>query len=183
MKLVAIDPGFADLAYAVLYTTRVGEVRLLDLARIATKKETKKRKSHVGTDDGRRIDEIATALERAFKKHEPDLVGYELPAASKGARAGHALGMAHAIVRLSTRLYSPQMPLIEVTVNDARRAATGKRTGKVTEDEVHAAIGEQFGTGPGWIDQWSVHELDAIAVGLAALESSVARALIGRRVG
>jgi Holliday junction resolvasome RuvABC endonuclease subunit len=179
--LVAVDGGLAELGLAALDLDgmRVRGTRLL-----STKRETKKRKLHVGSDDARRIDALLEGLDRFVEEHgcDPVAIAYELPSAAKGARAGHALGIAHGMVRAWGRVLVAQLgrsiPLIEVTVGDARLAAVGRPSGKATETEAHAALTRRFTNVTGVL---SVHELDAIAVGLAAIETPVGRALRGAR--
>jgi Holliday junction resolvasome RuvABC endonuclease subunit len=174
---IGIDGGLAELGFAV-FDASAGQV--LRTGVYSTKKETKKRKLHVGSDDARRIDLLAGHLGALFAEWSPSLVGYELPAAAKGARAGHALGIAHALVRLSARLYSATVPLVEVTVGDARRACC-PRLGRVAEHEAHAALVARFDLAP----TLEAHELDALAVAIAALDTPIGdavRSSAGRRV-
>lgn len=175
MIVVGIDGGLAELGYAVLDVGN--EARVLRTGVYSTKKkETKKRKLHVGSDDARRIDALAAQLVALLSASAPALVAYELPSAAKGARAGHALGIAHALVRLSTRLHSATTPLVEVTVGDARGACC-PGIARPKEHEAHAALADRFGLS---LDATSAHELDAIAVALASLGTPVADALRSR---
>lgn len=175
MKLMCWDPGFAGLGWAVLDVRR-DRVERVESGVLSTKKESKKRKLHVGSDDARRIDLLARELRALVSTFAPALVAYELPAASKGARAGHALGIAHATVRLCARHLDDARPIVEVTVLDARRAALGRATGKTPESEVHDVLRRRF-----FADEPKpeAHELDAVAVGLAALETEIVKAMLG----
>lgn len=190
VRIAAIDPGFADLAVAVLDVEPDGALWFVEAARLSTKKESRKRMTHVGTDDGRRIDALSDELLAILARSAPLVIGYELPAASKGARAGHALGIAHAVVRLTARRFRADASLVECTVLDARLAAVGRSRGRATEDEAHAMIrdGSAGVSFPGpdaaeWLARLSTHELDAIAVGIATARSSVVLALRASRAG
>lgn len=172
MKLLAVDPGFASLGWAVLEV--IGDrVEVVDHGLIETKKEAKKRRLHGGSDDARRIDDLAHALRAVALAHYARLGAYELPAAAKGARAGHAMGIAHAVVRLV--LTGHCAAVVEVTVDDARRAAA-RTTSRASEKDAHAAIVGRFWPGDECSCEASAHELDAIAIGLAALETQVIKA-------
>lgn len=193
MRMLAIDPGFAELGWAVLDFGAVQAVPGIGFAAVEaevvacgvlrTAKETKKRKLHSGSDDGRRIDLLTEALVRlsveqgvvqhreAWKYGAFHLGAYEIPSAAKGARAAHALGLAHAISRIALRRTCSSV--VEITVADARTAAAGKP--KAKEGDAHAAIKARW---PRLVHA-TAHELDAIAVGLAALETPVGMALRG----
>lgn len=183
MKILAIDPGFAELGWAVIDASP----RALDVVAcgvLRTAKEAKKRKLHSGSDDGRRIEQLALALEQVRGAHGDGgafrLGAYELPAAAKGARAAHALGLAHAIVRLSLRAACAS--IVEVTVQDARAAVVNRPNvppiRRPSEKETHEVLIANY---PRLVDA-TAHELDAVAVGVAALETPVGRALLGKGV-
>lgn len=178
MRLLALDPGFANLGWAVL-TVGPDGVDVVARGLIETAKENRKRQLHSGSDDGRRIDELAGQLAVVRVQHAVsrtfDLGAYELPSAAKGARAAHALGLAHAISRMSLRRLCSSV--VEVTVADARRVAAG--VPKAKEAAAHDAIKARWPH----LTQASTHELDAVAVGLAALETPVGMALSAREAG
>lgn len=177
MKILGIDIGLAAMGWALVEFDSTG----LPLCNVragvwTTKKETKKRQLHVGSDDARRLDELAAFLQRVSL--ECDVAAYELPGGQKGARAAHALGLAHGLVRgvLRTRA---GLPVVEVTAYDAKRAlASGSNASKDAMIR-HARV---F-----WpeIDQLAKtvreHAADAIGVTLAAARTEVVRvAMVGR---
>lgn len=172
MKILGIDIGLAAMGWALVDV----DTGAVTAGVWTTKKETKKRQLHVGSDDARRIDDLIHALWRIAS--ECDVAAYELPAGQKGARAAHALGIAHGLTRgvLRTR---PGLPVVEVTAYDAKRALAGG-----TNASKDAMIERARALWPG-IDGLAKgvqeHAADAIAVALAASHTEVARAARGQR--
>jgi Holliday junction resolvasome RuvABC endonuclease subunit len=169
--LLGIDAGFAELGWAVL---RDGILEAT--GRIRTAKGNRKRGLHSGSDDARRIDEVRRALLVVLDTWAPDAVGYELPSGSQRARQAQSLGFAHAIVRCIVRDWDDTMPLLEVTVLDARRSVCG--SAKPTEATTHDILRGRWGGLAGR----SPHELDAVAVAVCASGSDVVR-MLARRAG
>jgi len=167
LSILGIDGGLAALGWSCVIEDRKHRVLPIAHGLIETAKETKKRKLHVGSDDARRIEVILRELDRAVSRCpvKPNLIAYELPAAAKGARAGHTLGVAHGLIR--TWGYLSEYPMVEVTVLDARRAATEIEHGRVTEEDTNAALVRRWPR----LKKVSQHERDAVAVALAAFDS------------
>lgn len=177
IRIVGIDGGLAALGIASVEFDTGGAFQKAYTRLFETKKETKKRKLHVGSDDARRIDALSESVLRFLRATGPDIVAYELPAAAKGARAGHALGIAHALVRCTVRQWSQETPIVEVTVGDARKAVCPDPK-RPTEEEVHAVLRHAVRGWDGWAGRdVSTHELDAVAVAYAAFRTSIAAAV------
>jgi Holliday junction resolvasome RuvABC endonuclease subunit len=171
--ILGIDGGLAALGFAVV---DVGRSEVLASGVLKTAKETVKRKLHVGSDDARRIDQLSDGIVALYRTWAPELLAYELPSGAKSARAAHALGIAHALVRVSARRADVRMPIVEVTVGDARKACC-PGVGRVSEEDAHAALADMFTL---VLSRYQTHELDAIAVAVAASRSEVAAALSQR---
>ena len=154
MITVGFDLGFAACGWAMIDVDRcvTGLIR--------TKRETRRLMLHQSSDDARRIDVLASEMQRVLDEHLPELVAYELPSGSRGASQARALGYAHGIVRVIGRDHR----LVEVPVLDARRWVAGVALGRVTEEQAHACV----------VSRWpqlasvSVHERDAVIVALTA---------------
>lgn len=171
MKILGIDIGLAAMGWALVDVGAGGEVFGVRAGVWTTKKETKKRQLHVGSDDARRLDDLITLLWRTTL--ECDVAAYELPGGQKGARAAHALGLAHGLTRgvLRTRA---GLPVVEVTAFDAKRAlADGSNASKDTMIKRARHLWPQI---DGLGKTLREHAADAIGVALAAARTDVARA-------
>lgn len=176
MKILGIDIGLAAMGWALVEFDSTGLAYANVRAGVwTTKKETKKRQLHVGSDDARRLDELTVLLRCVVP--ECDVAAYELPGGQKGARAAHALGLAHGLVRgvLRTRA---GLPVVEVTAFDVKRAlADGSNASKDTMIKRARVL---------WpaIDQLGKtvreHAADAIGVTLAAARTEVVRVAMVR---
>lgn len=179
MKILGIDIGLAAMGWALVDVGPAGGEAINVFGVRAgvwtTKKETKKRQLHVGSDDARRLDDLIVVLWRTAL--ECDVAAYELPGGQKGARAAHALGLAHGLTRgvLRTRA---GLPLVEVTAYDAKRAlAGGPNASKDAMIKRARGLWPQIDDLPKTVRE---HAADAIGVVLAAAETDVARAAMVR---
>lgn len=182
--ILAIDPGFAALGWAVLELLPGGAVGIEDAGVLVTERETRRRQLHAGSDDARRLDLLSEALQGLVQNWRPLVAVYELPAAAKGGRANHALGLAHGVVRGTLRATDPTLALVEVTAYDAKVAATGgKSAGKA---QVNAGVTARIAGAAGLIAArvprvpLREHAFDACAIGLAALSTATVQALVRR---
>jgi Holliday junction resolvasome RuvABC endonuclease subunit len=171
VKILGIDIGLAAMGWALVDVGSGDDVVGVRAGVWTTKKETKKRQLHVGSDDARRLDDLIVLLWRTAL--ECDVAAYELPGGQKGARAAHALGLAHGLTRgvLRTRA---GLPLVEVTAYDAKRAlAGGPNASKDAMVRRARAMWPQIDELPKAVRE---HAADAIGVARAAARTDVARA-------
>lgn len=186
--ILAIDPGFAALGLAVL---DIAAKHVLSVSLITTEREAKKRMVHAGSDDGRRIDMLSREIAGLVALWQPAVVAYELPAAAKGSRAQHALGLAHGLVRATVRTVATSLnqptSIVEVTAGDVK-SALGLKPRGVTKLDVEREVLWRFSESRP-LERWAAetkakdkreHGFDACAVGVAASTTSVALALRGR---
>ena len=186
--VLGIDGGLASMGWAILETSFDHDASEVAYAVHSagvwtTQREAKKRQLHVGSDDGRRLDALADEL---FAKIAPlgdegpeiDLFGYELPAGARGARAAHALGMAHGLVRGVLRGQS-SIPVVEVTARDAKAALT--RSAVATKDQMIERAAAAWSSILKLPKGQREHAADAIAVALAASRTQAGRSIVRRR--
>lgn len=178
MKILGIDIGLAAMGWALVDVGHGGEICGVTAGVWTTKKETRKRQLHVGSDDARRIDDLIHALWRTASECDVALAAYELPAGQKGARAGHALGIAHGLTRgvLRTR---PGLPVVEVTAYDVKRALAGGTN--ASKDTMIKRARVLWPGIDGLVKGVQEHAADAIGVAIAAARTDVARAAMVQR--
>lgn len=178
MIVLGFDLGLAALGWARVDVRALGgaspaTLEVLGFGVFTTKKEAKRRKLHVGSDDARRMDSLASGIvDQLGRGPRAQLIGYEIPGGSQGARAAHAMGLAHGLVR--GLLHTSTVPVVEVTARDGKVAfcdsATASKEAMVAEAENWCAIW----TLPEGVRE---HAADAIAVALAAAETSAGRSV------
>lgn len=186
--VLGIDGGLASMGWAILecsFDYEASEVAFaVHSAGVwTTQREAKMRQLHVGSDDGRRLDALADEL---FRKIAPmddegpdiDLFGYELPAGARGARAAHALGMAHGLVRGVLRGQS-SIAVVEVTARDAKAALT--RRPVATKEEMIERATAAWRALRKLPKGQQEHAADAIGVALAASRTQAGRSIVRRR--
>lgn len=175
MKILGIDIGLAAMGWALVEFDAGGRVLTNVRAGVwTTKKETKKRQLHVGSDDARRLDDLIALL--SAEAANCDVAAYELPAAAKGARAGHALGLAHGVVRGVLRSRAG-LPVVEVTAFDVKRGLTNDRNAsKELMIECASILWPQVRYLGKKVQE---HAADAIGVAMYAETTDVARARRG----
>jgi hypothetical protein len=160
MRCLSVDLGFAACGVALMGHDDAG-VTLDNTKLLTTKREARRLMLHQSSDDARRIDVLVEELMRLRAVYQPDLIAYELPSGSRGASQARALGYAHGIIRAVGR----GVRMVEVPVLDARRWVAGVAIGRVTEEQAHAIVVSRYP----WLASVSVHERDAVVVGLAAM--------------
>jgi Holliday junction resolvasome RuvABC endonuclease subunit len=173
-RIIGIDIGLASMGWAV-GEVHSGTMIVSQCGVWRTAKETKRRQLHVGSDDARRIDLLADHLRALMEEPAACVLGYELPAAAKGARAAHALGIAHGLVRASVR--GTHLVAVEVTARDVKAALAG--TPNASKEEMIAAAGELCGAVYELPKSIQEHAADAVGVVLATFRSAVGRAAVG----
>lgn len=189
MRILAIDIGLASMGWALVDVvhgvnpahiddTHPG-VTVIGCGVIETKKEAKKRQLHSSSDDARRIDELVDALNE-LKATGAQVYTYELPAGQKGARAAHALGIAHGLVRSTLRVGG--MPVVENTARDAKAAMAGDASAS-KESVIACAMRIRGAASPlSKIPKTKrEHAADAIANAICAAQTPTARMVASTR--
>lgn len=205
MIVMGLDPGFANLGYAVVDVQRVGEVythRLLTAGVIRTKPEAKRRKTTESTDLIRRMYDLRARLlsveylvpipgtpARSWtpivgKTHNkvPAFTDAAYIAAEamswgmRGTKSNRSVGMAWGV--LVATAAADRKALIEVQPTEVKKLAHG--TGS-TKDEIQAAVLAQ----PGYEGLQAIlaglprtkheHVCDACAVAIVSLSTDAAR--------
>jgi Holliday junction resolvasome RuvABC endonuclease subunit len=175
VKILGIDIGLAAMGWALVDAGPGGQVFGVVRAGVwTTKKEAKRRQLHVGSDDARRLDDLIRQLTEVAAVCE--IAGYELPAGQKGARAAHALGLAHGVVRGVLR-GRRGLAVVEVTARDAKSALGRVPTASKDVMIAHAGIlWPQIDKLGKTVQE---HAADAIGVCLAVAATDVGRAISG----
>lgn len=184
MIVLGLDTGLASLGWALVHVSLNGTIPIHEVITAGvwtTAKETKKRQLHVGSDDARRIDYLADRLFEMFDADAarlPDLAAYELPAAAKGARAAHALGIGHALIRTALRSIET-VPVVEVTARDVKSAlatdANASKEQMIAEARLLWPNLDKLRKGD------HEHAADAIGVAIMGAGTQVGRALLAQK--
>lgn len=169
MIVFGIDIGFASLGWAVRRYDPFGRTAgdVLDAGVITTEGEDGPR----GQDDVRRMDVLAQGLVLLTDDHQANVIAYERPIGSQGARAAHTLGLAHGLVRglFADVIGQAGRPLFDVTPREVK-LALGRDVGADKETMIGAALAH-------WPQLAAIkaehqeHAADAIGVTLAVLHS------------
>lgn len=166
MRIVGIDPAFANMGLCSCDVSRTGavvEVHALKL--VSTEADTAKtvRKS---SDDLRRAQELHKALQHFCNDHT--LAFAEVPSGAQSARASWSLGIALGVIA------SCPIPVIQVSPIEVKLATIGTKTAK--KGEIIAWAVEKF-PDAGWLRHAgkltanNEHLADALAVIYAGIRS------------
>lgn len=169
MTLLTADPGFANFGYGVLSL----EGEIIEVGVIRTEKSPKKRRVLEVDDMLRRTQQITRELHRIVGHHKVRLIACE--AMSYAPNASSAAKLAMGFASLAAVAVLGDIPIIQATPQMVRKAILGRSGDK---DELAEHVAHHFKitkfTIPGVPHE---HILDALAVGIYALSSDLAKAL------
>jgi Holliday junction resolvasome RuvABC endonuclease subunit len=171
--VLGLDPSLCNLGIAAIdLRLNFREDRVVELQVIRTEPSAKKRKLLVAEDDARRVAELVGGLHQVIARRRPVALVIESPAGSQHAKSARALGLAFGAMVATAKLLG--LPLVQVTVQDVKRAACGRRDG--SKEDVIAAMEQRY-PGVQWPTPAGVveHAADAIAAVVAALDSDTLR--------
>lgn len=139
LRVLGLDPGFAEMGMAVLEKTPDQHLRVVTLEPIRTKRSDKKamRNLRVSDDDERRSREIWNALGDALVRYKPQVIAVEQYTPFKAQGGGafkvmricgliHGFALSHDVLYLS---FNPQ---------DLKRGTTGRLS--ASKEEVAAGL-------------------------------------------
>lgn len=184
MIILGIDPGFANLGWAILLHDR--ETRFLAVGTVTTEKTTHKREVRAASDNTRRLRELALALAEIVEKR---LAAFSLAdvllaaeEASHPRQAASAIKVGAAWGVVVAFAATADLPIVEVAPKDLKRIVAGNAG--ATKDGVQAALealhpelAGLWPIGPRGGKELVEHACDAAAVAHCALASDLARAM------
>lgn len=170
LRVLGVDPGFANIGVCLMLFTPAHEPELLELSLIETKKDSRKKNIREKSDDMRRLGEIRDEFHSISKHWDYDVVAFEeMPGAvlSKGVirKIASAWGACWALLTRKRGVLS-----FEYSFADIKRVVTGRK--QATKAEIIGALGQRF---PELLeleipDKKREHPADAIAVALLAMQ-------------
>jgi crossover junction endodeoxyribonuclease RuvC len=177
MRIVGIDPGFANLGLAAVELHQPAGSTLLGIKLVRTQPTAKKQRMAAADDESRRLAEIEDAMISFFDEYKPDIVAMENPPWGKNAHAVKSCalmwGAAHCLCR--TR----GLVLINVSAQEIKKALTGNKS--ASKEEVFDAVKSKHPTFTKWPTIAAVeHVADAAGAALTIRNHPLVFALLGR---
>lgn len=177
-SILGVDPGFANLGWAVLHIGSRPE--LVDCGVIVTKKSNRKQPTFAASDTFRRARELSGYLENRAGAYlgEVRILASESMSWPRNAATSAKLGMAWGILAsLSERF---QWSSVDISPQELKRHFLGRASG--SKEEIQTAVLERWpemeGVVSGITPGLREHIYDAAAVSLMAFDTSeVARVL------
>lgn len=167
LKIAALDPSFNNTGIAIATLNKDLELRVHKLTLIQPDKTTNKARAKLkirkSNDDIRRAKFACESIQAEIKGC--DIVFAEIPVSGQSARAAFSFGIVYGI------LAGIEQPLIELTPQEVKVAATGIKT--ATKEEMMAWAYEKYPhlnwrkikrNGIQVLKKDSEHEADAIGV-------------------
>lgn len=173
--ILGVDPGFASFGYStVRLLPSIEEVMLTDVIR--TQKSPKKLNVKAADDNFRRSQAIAAVLHEVVKRWQPVAIAAESMSFPRNASAAAKVAMAWGI--LSDLCYIYQLPMVQATPQDIKKALCGNKS--ATKEDVQKALEVRYGdqflrftqTVPA--GQWE-HGFDSVGAVVSCLDSDVIR--------
>lgn len=177
MRIVGIDPGFANLGLAAIELHQPAGSTLLGIKLVRTQPTAKKQRMAAADDESRRLAEIEDAMISFFDEYKPDIVAMENPPWGKNAHAVKSCalmwGAAHCLCR--TR----GLVLINVSAQEIKKALTGNKS--ASKEEVFDVVKSKHPTFTQWPTIAAVeHVADAAGAALTIRNHPLVFALLGR---
>tara|TARA_Y100000310_G_C20647566_1_gene797500 strand:- start:1143 stop:1721 length:579 start_codon:yes stop_codon:yes gene_type:complete len=188
--LLALDPGFANLGYAV---RKVGGRKTLnsvvELGTFRTKPSVKKRRIRSVDDNERRIGELWDGIHGLVESYSPAVIAVEAFSPPRSSSTAAKIAMVYGMLLAISR--EEGTPFLSITPQEAKEAVCGKRN--ASKDEIEDRLLSHYGpcdsawdagiqrTG-GFPDGACVHAWDALAIAHATLDDPLIRAIC-KRIG
>ncbi len=151
-KILAVDPGYDRCGIAVFsYTTKA---ELLDSSCVTTNPKD---------PHGKRLHAIYTSIQKAIKTHTPDVLAIESLFFSLNKRTAMKVAEARGVILLAAE--ETRLEILEISPQEVKLSTTG--LGNSDKQSVQKMVSTILKINlAGRIDD----EIDAIAIGLAAIE-------------
>jgi crossover junction endodeoxyribonuclease RuvC len=173
--IVGIDPGFANIGYAVVQVESWGE-KLLDLGVIQTEKSNNKRKVFASDDNLRRAREISARLKQIIVRDGALKVAalcVESMSFPRNAANAAKVAMCWGCIATFSQLYG--LPLVQSSPQEIKKKLCGDKT--ASKEEVAAAVTRRYANAPKLLADlaasYQEHPYDAAAAAITALDSEV----------
>lgn len=183
-RILALDPGFASLGYAVVELRPIAEgpavVRghTVELGVIRTKAAGKKRRVRAADDNVERCRELSVALGALLTAHRPIAIVAESMSFPRSSSVAAKVAMAWGVI--VDRATVLGLPIVQATPQEIKRAVAGDRSAS-KEDVGKAVLASVVGVHallqpiPAPVRE---HPIDALAAFIASLESEPIRMAI-----
>ena len=133
--ILGVDPGFAFFGLSVVQLLPDAE-RIVWVDVIRTQKTDKKREVRAADDNFHRAQVIAAELHAVVKQHCPVAIAAEAASDPRNASAAGKIRMAWGV--LADLCYVYQLPLVQVSPQDIKKALCGDKS--ASKEEVRAAL-------------------------------------------
>lgn len=170
IRVMSMDPAFRNFGIAILdidIDTR--ELDPVALRLLQTDGKEKKKGVRAGSVNLRNAQELVAGMNQMIERFDPRLACAEIPSGAQSSAAAYGFGVAVGV------LGSCSLPIIQVTANEAKIAATGKKG--ATKDQMIAWATTQW-PDLNWlrhgkrITKANEHLADALAIAKAATETA-----------
>lgn len=178
LRLLGLDPGFANIGWAVLELGPTNKLVACGVFR--TEKSDKKRQVGASDDNLRRSREITAEFQRLIERFSVSAICAESMSFPRNASAAAKVAMCWGIVGALTHLR--QLPLVQASPQEIKKQLCGRKD--ASKEDIAAAVRKQYPDITSLLEDVTAsaqeHAFDAAASILAALETSeVIRVLRG----
>jgi Holliday junction resolvasome RuvABC endonuclease subunit len=172
------DPGFGRFGWSIL-DVGFGEDCLVACGLIVTKRLNKKRAIYQVDDEVRRCIKIAREIDSIFEEHHPVLCGAEERQANSSWSRSSIAAVALAWGVLVGKCDGLGVPVLNVSVSDAKRAFARVNTAskKYVANRIDETIDTSMIDKTKKFDDYQSHIYDSIAVGFAVKDHPTIAAL------
>ena len=162
--IFGVDPSYRAFGVVVYHA---GLDKIVKCYTFRTKKESKIRKTGVGTDDVRRLEDLTREYHHILERHNPVLIFSETPTGGALSQKA-AKGMAYATAVTTIVPLVTGNTVVHITARDSKKAATGKVDG--SKEAVMQAVKARFPGAPfSEIGVVGEHQYDAAATLMAGM--------------
>ncbi len=169
--LLGLDPGFANMGWAVIEIASWGE-KLIETGVLRTEKSDKKRQVLASDDNLRRGREVAETLMGVLKRHHISAICAESMSFPRNAGAAAKMAMCWGVV--ATLSAQSNLPVVQASPQEIKKCLCGKKD--ASKEEVEEAVKRRYGQTDAMLADvaasYREHAYDAMAAVVTALERS-----------
>ncbi len=184
LRIVGVDPGFANVGFSILDLFSVGGMDLVDTRLVTTKRDKKQ-----ADDEQLRLTHIEDEFRAFIDGKDIDILSIEAPTAGlmpgRGAKGGW--GVNPITVRTSALVWGAIHGIcrdrgiycVKIGLGDIKKVLCGKKT--ASKQDVIDAVKDKFPTYDGWPTTKKVeHVADAVGIALLAQNDPVVTVMMRR---
>lgn len=178
VRILGVDPGFANLGVLGARFSAQGSVRIEVAATLVTAPSPKKRRRREMDDEGRRLGELIERFQQIAASFKPDVIASEQRPQLRSQKSTAQAALAFAMVQTQSVLYGAQF--LVYTINEIKKRVCGD--GQATKDQIIEALTRMDPKFSGWpITKRIEHCADAGGAALCALRDPVVEVMLQER--